>query len=140
MIHQITSRADYTLKIYLTEWTGERRFAQYDTFQIDNETDGYRLTIGGYSGDAGDSIIGFSNGKMFSTKDRDNDIWSGHCAQQRHGAWWHGSCGVSNLNGVYRNNNSDFLIDGIHWLMWYNMDNNSGHSLKETKMMIKKNL
>ena len=44
----------------------------YNAFSIANEADGYRLTIGGYSGDAGESMI-YHDGKMFSTKDRDND-------------------------------------------------------------------
>ena len=137
MIHQITSQHNYKLKIYLTEWNGERRHAQYDTYQIADEADGYRVTIGGYSGDAGDSMIGLNNGYMFSTKDRDNDIWSGHCAEQRHGAWWYGGCTACNLNGMYRYNNSGLLIDGIYWTTWNTIDPGMGLSLKETKMMIK---
>ena len=54
-IHQITSSANYSLKIYLNAWDNIT-YAMYDTFKVADETDGYQLTIGGYSGDAGDSM------------------------------------------------------------------------------------
>ena len=136
LLHQLTSNANYTLKIYLTEWDGVRKYAQYDTFKIADEADGYRLTIAGYSGDAGDSMIRDNNGQMFSTKDRDNDIWDQHCAEQRYGAWWYNHCGDANLNGKYYDHINNFRADGIFWLSWYTMDWSSGYSLKETNMMI----
>ena len=71
-IHQITSSANYSLMIYLNAW-GNVSYAMYDTFKVADESDGYRLTIAGYSGSTGDSMIFGHNGQMFSTKDRDND-------------------------------------------------------------------
>ncbi|CAG2215754.1 unnamed protein product [Mytilus edulis] len=43
----------------------------------------------------------YSNGMSFSTKDRDNDLWSPNCAVNRYGAWWYNSCIFANLNGQY---------------------------------------
>ena len=53
VIHQIFTLGNYKLKVILTDWDGETRHAVYTTFKIANEADGYRLTIDGYSGDAG---------------------------------------------------------------------------------------
>ena len=57
----------------------------------------------GYSGDAGDAMkaaidpIVNSNGRMFSTPDRDNDVWAmGNCATSCCG-WWFGKCSMSCL-------------------------------------------
>ena len=45
----------------------------------------------------------YHNGREFSTKDQDNDSSKINCAAAIRGAWWHGDCRTSNLNGVYRN-------------------------------------
>ena len=44
------------LLINMTDWEGSTRHAVYDSFRIDNEKGLYRLHIGTYSGDAGDSL------------------------------------------------------------------------------------
>ena len=72
-LHQITSSANYTLKRYLTNWDNVTKYAMYDTFRIADEADGYRLTIGDYSGDAVDPMTTQHDGQLFSTKYRDND-------------------------------------------------------------------
>ena len=52
--------------------------AEYSTFSIMDEDRKYKLTAGGYSGDAGDAIVAqpvsifVSNGMNFSTPDSDN--------------------------------------------------------------------
>ena len=51
-IHAITTRGSYKLRIRLMDWDNVIKFANYSTFQIADESDGYRLNIGGYSGDA----------------------------------------------------------------------------------------
>ena len=53
------------------------------TSRVEGEDQGYKIHIGGYRGDAGDSMTG-NNGMKFSTRDRDND----NCAQEYKGAWW----------------------------------------------------
>ena len=57
------------------------------SYRVEDEDQGYRLHISGYSGTAGDSLD-YHNGRKFSTRDRDNDKDSGSCAQIYKGAWW----------------------------------------------------
>jgi len=58
--------------------------SEYSTFSISDEAGKYRLTVDGYSGDAGDAMAVsqfssfISNGMKFSTPDSDNDGWG----------WW----------------------------------------------------
>ena len=128
IIHQITSHGNFTLKIVLTNWNNARKYAEYSVFIVANEMDNYRLTIGGYSGDARDSMV-YHNGRQFSTRDRDNatDCFSS-CGQ---GAWWHFNCCESSLNGVYFR-----YINSKHGIFWNSLDNQ--HAMKTTKMMIKR--
>ncbi|CAC5425667.1 unnamed protein product [Mytilus coruscus] len=44
-----------------------------------------------------DDSMTYNNGRKFSTKERDNDIWANNCAA-RDGAWWHRACSNSMLN------------------------------------------
>ena len=135
-IHQITSTVSYTLKVVLTDWIGATKYAKYATFTIADETDGYRLTLGSYSGSAGNSMSQ-NNGQQFSTWDRDNDLYADvSCAQADSSAWWYNHCGIANLNGLYLDANAEGSprtpkgIFWYHWHGWY-------YSFKETKMMIK---
>ena len=127
-IHQLTSLGSYTLKILLIDWSDVRSYAEYSIFYEANEADNYTLTIGGYSGDAGDSMA-FHNGSQFSTWDRDNDKSPGESCVRNcgRGAWWHARCCQSSLNGVY---SSTFVLYklGLVWKMSYPM--------KATRMMI----
>ena len=67
-----------------------------------------------FTGTAGDSL-GSVNGMKFSTQDVDNDLFSGNCAQNNHGAWWFRSCFYAHLNGEYRRgvHNQEWL--GVMW-------------------------
>ena len=80
--------------------------AEYSTFEVTGESDGYRLKCSGHSGPLGDSLTYHSNRK-FSTIDRDQDSNSGSCADSHKGGWWYGSCIYSNLNGRYPPNNGN---------------------------------
>ena len=70
---------------------------------------------------------------MFSTKDDDNDLYDGHCAERFKGAWWYNQCHHSNLNGLYHGGQHLSYADGINW------DTFRGHyySLKRTEMKVK---
>ncbi|ELU01068.1 hypothetical protein CAPTEDRAFT_79173, partial [Capitella teleta] len=46
----------------------ETKFAYYSTFRIGSEAEKFNLTIGGYSGTAGDAMR-YHNGSAFTTKD-----------------------------------------------------------------------
>ena len=59
----------------------------------------------------------FHSGKLFSTKDQDNDLWSdGSCALNFKGGWWYKSCHRSNLNGLYLGGPHRTFADGINWV------------------------
>eukprot|EP00794_Sanderia_malayensis_P017983 gene17983-19780_t len=81
-------------------------YAYYSTFEIGSESDGYQLKIGGYSGNAGDSLA-YHNAMKFSTKDRENDLHdSQNCAVKFKSGWWFKACFRSNLNNIYTTNSS----------------------------------
>ncbi|KAI8747655.1 BgiBFREP16.3, partial [Biomphalaria glabrata] len=100
-IFKLTSTGQYDLRIDL-ENNNKTYFAQYENFKVLSETEKYKLQIGKYSGNAGDSLSNH-NSMFFSTFDRDNDIYSLNCAVERSGAWWYYYCSASNLNGKWEN-------------------------------------
>ncbi|XP_055864031.1 angiopoietin-1-like isoform X1 [Biomphalaria glabrata] len=109
-IFNLTSTGKYDLRIDL-EYNNKKYFAQYKDFKVLNETEKYKLKIGNYSGNAGDSLSHHKN-MYFSTFDRDNDIHSyTNCAEERSGAWWYVSCHHSNLNGQWGRTSHN----GINW-------------------------
>ena len=75
-------------------------WAEYSTFSISDEVGQYRLTVTGYSGDAGDAMnsVAPANGMMFSTPDVDNDVRpDANCAFGRRQGWWLHWCGTSSI-------------------------------------------
>ena len=71
-------------------------WAEYSTFSISDEVGKYRLTVDGYSGDAGDSLMNVeskwvADGRPFSTADNDNDDSGHNCAELEFGGWWFGT-------------------------------------------------
>lgn len=53
MLHALTSSRDYTLRIDLEDFESNRAYAVYTLFEVGSECDGFRLTVGSYSGTAG---------------------------------------------------------------------------------------
>ena len=97
------------------------RYAEYSIFEILSESEGYKLKVGGFSGDAGDSLS-VHNGLMFSTNDRDQDPSPDNCAVKFRGAWWYGSCFSSNLNALYP------VAGQVHnnYMSWYHLHSSYG--------------
>ena len=85
-----------------------------------------------FAGDAGNSLS-YHRGQRFSTKDRDNDKYSGDCAEKFQGAWWYNSCFHSNLNGRYHGGQHSSYADGINWKSWKGYY----YSAKQADMKIK---
>jgi ficolin len=110
-------------------------YAQYDTFKVDDEDSNFRLHVNGFSGNCDDSLR-IHDGNMFSTKDRDNDVWPDNCAQRFGGAWWYEACHHSNLNGLYLSGYYKTYADGINWETCW------GHyySIRSVVMKVKRNL
>ena len=48
-IHRLTKILD-VLRVDLEDWEGQSRYAEYDSFAVDNEAAKYKLTFGTYSG------------------------------------------------------------------------------------------
>nr|XP_012645019.1 angiopoietin-related protein 5-like [Microcebus murinus] len=103
-------------------------WAHYDNFHVDNEDQFYRLTLGLYSGNAGDAFRGSGHsdsqeGSAFSTLDRDRDGCTrcvdgartfASCSLDRSGAgWWYSNCGQADLNGPWPRNAGG--RSGLHW-------------------------
>ena len=136
-LHAITTARPYKLRVDLEDWEGNTAFAEYSTFSVASEVDGYQLSVSGYSGTAGDSITdpGNSNsGMMFSTPDRDQDTNGINCALTFNQAgWWYSNCGWSGLNSLYHSSSSCETGKGIVWYHWKGYD----YSLKATSMKLK---
>ena len=48
-LHQLTSRAQYRLRVDLADANGDKRFAEFDNFKVASEADKYRMTYSRYS-------------------------------------------------------------------------------------------
>ncbi|CAG5126896.1 unnamed protein product, partial [Candidula unifasciata] len=123
IIHDLTSQGYNELRIDFVH-NETKYFAQYTNFTVADESSGYLITIGGFSGNLSGYLItigGFAgnvfdsmnhqNGYKFSTFDRDNDRIDSSCAVMYHRAWWYNACYQANLNGNW----ADPSLTGISW-------------------------
>lgn len=55
-IYTLTSSGTYELRIDLTDLSNTKKYAVYKTFIVGNAASKYKLTIGEYSGNAGNNI------------------------------------------------------------------------------------
>ncbi|ALC40376.1 CG7668 [Drosophila busckii] len=79
-LHLMTKLRRHELYIQLENFQNETRYARYSDFTIGNEAQSYELlTLGDYSGNAGDALSYHQNIK-FSTQKRDNDNYNRNCA------------------------------------------------------------
>jgi ficolin len=130
-LYLLTSNGKYKLRIDMEDFEGNKRYAEYSTFSISSSADNYRLTVSGYTGNAGDSLS-YQSGAQFSTKDADNDAHgSASCQQLHRGAWWYKACIHSNLNGLYFRGTIQ-ASNGIGWHTFRGLQ----YSLKMTEMKI----
>ncbi|XP_067877371.1 angiopoietin-related protein 6 isoform X2 [Heterodontus francisci] len=135
-IYWLTNQDNYKLLILMDDWQGRRVFAEYDNFRVEAEADFYRLRLGHYRGNAGDSLS-WHNGKQFTTLDRDRDLYIGNCAHYQKGGWWYYTCAHSNLNGVWYKGGHyrSKYQDGVYWAEF----RGGAYSLKRVVMMIHPN-
>ncbi|CAC5375735.1 unnamed protein product [Mytilus coruscus] len=128
-IHLITKSNKYLLRFDLEDAHDNERYAVYNNFIINDETDKYRLTVSDYSGDLGDSSgFTYNNNAVFSTKDQDA---TSSCSSGRQGAWWYKSCTWVNLNGPW--------VPGTNaWasMMWNSWKGTEG--MKKTSMKLRR--
>ncbi|XP_075163581.1 uncharacterized protein LOC142236199 isoform X2 [Haematobia irritans] len=136
-LHAITTYGDkQQLLIVLEDFENHTRYALYDEFLVGNEDQRYILKkLGKYSGNAGDALRMHVNA-MFSTWDRDNDIWPQNCAELFKGAWWFVRCFNSHLNGPYLRPISPIVRVNERGIIWKSF-HGPGYSLKFVEMMIR---
>ena len=100
-IHRLTENGVWQLRIDLEDFSNNTIYAEYSDFSIGDAATKYRLSIGNYSGDAGDALTYHAN-MSFSTYDEDNDGTSvSNCVESFKGAGWNNACYKANLNGLY---------------------------------------
>ncbi|XP_033739328.1 LOW QUALITY PROTEIN: fibrinogen-like protein 1 [Pecten maximus] len=130
-IHCLTSSQPYTLRIELSQVSGQQGHAEYETFTVSSEKDFYRLEISGFSGNIPDSFRTHHNSN-FSTPDKDYDKRPPvHCASSFKGGWWFSTCFEAYLNGVY---GAGFITSSINWKYFPTRDR---VGLKTSRMMIR---
>ncbi|XP_065937089.1 ryncolin-2 [Magallana gigas] len=128
-INEIVSQGFYELRIDMSDFAGESRYAVYRRFSVGDEGQGFKLLIEDYIGNAGD-CMSFHNGSQFYTKDHDYNT----CAARFKGGWWYTNCHQANLNGVYLKGSHSSFADGIEWKTWHGFN----YSLKYTEMKIRR--
>ncbi|KFB48745.1 AGAP010774-PA-like protein [Anopheles sinensis] len=88
-LHVMTRSGRHELLVLLEDFEGNSTYAFYDKFKIGSEEEKYNLTVGKYSGTAGDSLD-YHNGMKFSTFDKENADGDSYNAEVYKGAWWFG--------------------------------------------------
>ncbi|XP_060064849.1 microfibril-associated glycoprotein 4-like [Ylistrum balloti] len=102
IIHLLT-RKPSILRIELVSRDGDAGYAQYSAFSVADESDGYRLSISGFTGDVSNAME-YHNGRPFVTNDKGDQH---ECAKSFTGGWWFFNCLQCNLNGRH--------VDDIHF-------------------------
>merc|ERR1712226_1019216 len=117
LLHEMTSRWNYELRIELENADGERKQVHYNMFKVDSECNDYSLTLDNFiEHELPDSMYANRNMK-FSTFDRDGDLSNDNCAIRHIGAWWYNNCTDSNLNGMFLPAGTP-VDSSIHWYGW----------------------
>ena len=118
LLHQLTVTNRYKLRFDLQARANLRwYYAEYSGFGVESEQTNYTLHVSGYSGNAGNDALSYFNGMMFTTYDRDNDLYTSsrynnNCAVPYGGGFWYKNCAHSRVNGV-RGVAADFAWHGL---------------------------
>ncbi|XP_052072294.1 fibrinogen-like protein A isoform X2 [Mytilus californianus] len=136
-LYIITDQGRYELMVMIEDFKNNKAFARYNSFKIGGVFSNYKLSIGGYSGTAGNSLWK-NNNKPFTTKDKHNiEFDSKECEIYEEGPWWffeQRDCTWANLNGKYlKEKSNDF--GGVYWR---DLQNSFKVTLKKTTMMIRR--
>ncbi|CAD7078078.1 unnamed protein product [Hermetia illucens] len=124
ILHHLTADNCTRLKIIMQDIYDNTWYALYDYFYVSSREDGYRLHVGGYSGNASDALD-YQNRMQFSAIDVDRDISNTHCAANYEGGWWFSHCQHANLNGRYNLG-----------LTWFDAARNEWIAVKSSQIMV----
>jgi len=126
-LHCLTSKGTWELRIDFTFANRTKSYLHYKQFKVGPATDNYTLSISGFTGITPTDPFATHplNGQPFSTRDRDNDGWSGNCADKigrttALGGWWYNRCFHINLN--YRSGSYGFMYLAGTWYTPYNVE------------------
>lgn len=131
-IYHLTNTGSNVLRIDMLDWSGNRRYAQYQYFHVNSEVYWYQMTVSGFSGNVIDDLSSQS-GMYFYTYDRPDQ---NQCATNQGAGWWYHYCAYTLLNGKYYLGGpyspSGQFYDGIYWKDWLGY----GYSLKSVTMSL----
>ncbi|XP_076118178.1 fibrinogen-like protein 1 [Mytilus galloprovincialis] len=137
-LHILTPVNHTEMRVDMENFKGEKRYAKYSKFSIGDAASKYKLTVGGYSGNAGDALAPTHNGMKFTTPDQDNDNYKANCAliiNRVGGGWWFNACDTVCFTFSYANNKKGLTGENlIQWSSW----KGSEYSLKYAAMMIRR--
>ncbi|GIY22326.1 techylectin-5A [Caerostris darwini] len=117
-IYILSNQGPCEIRFDLEDSKGNRRFAIYKNFRIDDVKSDYTLHIRNYSGNAGDGMK-YHDGQKFAAK-------------ILKGAWWVYRWAYCHLNGRYLPGSDD--PESIHWYEWLL---NEGLAATEIKIRLK---
>ena len=144
-----TRRPTASLRLDMSDFDGNMTHTLYHFFNVDKPSNKYRLSVGGYTGTAGDSLS-YHNRMAFTTYDQDNDKDTLNCANRAvywaegngvAGGWWYKECNNregAGLNGAYAGVSED-AYSSIHWIVLYWYKFGGWKPLKFADMKIKWN-
>ncbi|PIK43463.1 hypothetical protein BSL78_19680 [Apostichopus japonicus] len=94
-LYYLTNQRNYTLRVDMTSKFGNTYYVEYSLFRISDEGAKYPVTeLGNAYGTAGADAMRSMLNMKFSTRDQDNDGWSGiTCSEAHKGGWWYGCPG-----------------------------------------------
>lgn len=133
-IYLLTARKDNELRSDMADWEGGQASSQYSSFSVDTEYTGYQLHLGSFTGGAAGDGMSPHNSMKFTTYDKDQDTWSGNCAQKYIGGFWYHNCYHANPTGIYAPHSA---ISYPHvYVVWTPWKGNT-YSLKTIDMKIR---
>ncbi|KAK9891406.1 hypothetical protein WA026_014644 [Henosepilachna vigintioctopunctata] len=124
-IHHLTKNNCSVLQINMKDIYGKYWQANYDDFRVFDYSNGFKLVVDRYHGNASDALD-YQNNMEFSTVDNDRDISNTHCASNYEGGWWFSHCQHANLNGRYNLG-----------LTWFDSSRNEWIAISNSEMRVK---
>ena len=127
-LYCLTNQGQWELRIDYTFPNDTNGYLSYSNVRVGPVSEQYPLTISGYSGATTDPFSSHDrlNGMKFTTRDRDNDRWSGNCATYyqdngTRGGWWYNSCAPILPTHSYKNRYTVLLNGQWHSLAFIEM-------------------
>ena len=106
------------MRVDFRKQDGSWSYIHYNQFFVASSSEKYKLTVGGYTGRDGDYFVGGNEpakNRMFSTFDRDNDLWESNCVvhSSYQSGWWFHRCVDINPNAPRPYYNSPNTAEGM---------------------------